>query len=64
MKLRTYPQFVLRTTARLAWALVDLSRSLYTLGEGLEGLVDRLALRWRLDVTEVLARLGTEHDAG
>jgi hypothetical protein len=64
MKLRTYPTlFVLRTVARLAWALVDLSSSLYTLSERLEGSVDRLALRWRLDIGEVLAPLRTEHSA-
>jgi hypothetical protein len=64
MKLRTNPTlFALRITLRLAWLLADLSRSLGTLGERLEGVVDRLALRWRWDITEVLDPLVSEHRA-
>jgi hypothetical protein len=55
--------FALRTAARLAWALADLSRSLGAIGERLEGVVDRLALRLGWDIAEVLDPLVTEHSA-
>jgi hypothetical protein len=64
MKLRTNATlFVLRTTARLAWALVNLSRGLHAISERLEGAVDRMALRRGLDVAEALHPLGTERSA-
>ncbi len=64
MKLRNNARlFALRSTARLAWALADLSRSLGAIGERLEGVVDRLALRWRWDIAEVLDPLATEQNA-
>jgi hypothetical protein len=62
MKLRTHATlFALRTTARLAWTLADLSRSLGALGERIESAVDTQALRLRVDLPEVLEPVIAKH---
>jgi hypothetical protein len=56
--------FALPTTARLTQALADPSRSLGAIGERLEGVVNRLALRRRWDIAEALNPLVFERSAG